>query len=128
MRLLLDTHIVLWAAVSPDRLSKKARSLLSEEANELVYSVASLWEIVIKSGLDRADFQIDPRALRQGLLDNGYMELPVLGQHALATDALPPIHRDPFDRLLIAQAVVEEITLLTADAQLSRYGGPVRKI
>jgi len=128
VRLLLDTHIVLWAAVSPDRLSKKARSLLSEEANELVYSVASLWEIVIKSGLDRADFQIDPRALRQGLLDNGYMELPVLGQHALATDALPPIHRDPFDRLLIAQAVVEEITLLTADAQLSRYGGPVRKI
>ncbi len=128
MRLLLDTHVVLWAALSPDRLSKKARSLLSEEANELVYSVASLWEIVIKSGLDRADFQIDPRALRQGLLDNGYSELPVLGQHALATDALPPIHRDPFDRLLIAQAVVEEIPLLTADAQLSRYGGPVRKI
>lgn len=128
MRLLLDTHIVLWAALTPDRLSKKARSLLSEETNELVYSVASLWEIVIKSSLDRADFRIDPRALRQGLLDNDYKELPVTGQHALATHALALIHLDPFDRLLIAQAAVEGITLLTADALLLRYGGPVRKI
>jgi len=128
VRLLLDTHIVLWLALSPDRLSKKARSLLSNESNELVYSVASLWEIVIKSGLDRVDFRIDPRALRQGLLDNDYTELPVTGEHALATDALPRIHRDPFDRLLLAQAVIEGLTLLTADAQLSRYGGPVRKI
>jgi PIN domain nuclease of toxin-antitoxin system len=75
--------------MSPDRLSKKAKALLLEEANELVYSVASLWEVAIKRGLDRADFQVDPRALRQGLLNNGYDELPVLGQHALATDALP---------------------------------------
>ena len=128
MRLLLDTHIVLWLALSPDRLSKKAKSLLSDESNELVYSVASLWEIVIKSGLDRLDFRIDPRALRQGLLDNDYTELKVTGEHALATDALPLVHRDPFDRLLLAQAIVEGITLLTADALLSRYGGPVRKI
>jgi PIN domain nuclease of toxin-antitoxin system len=128
VRLLLDTHIVLWLALSPDRLSKKAKSLLSDESNELVYSVASLWEIVIKSGLDRLDFRIDPRALRQGLLDNDYTELKVTGEHALATDALPLVHRDPFDRLLLAQAIVEGITLLTADALLSRYGGPVRKI
>ena len=123
MRLLLDTHIVLWAAISPDRLSKRAQSLLREESNELVYSVASLWEIVIKSGLNRADFKVDPRALRRGLLENDYIELPVTGQ-----DALPWIHRDPFDRLLIAQAIVEGITLVTADALLSRYGGLVRKI
>jgi PIN domain nuclease of toxin-antitoxin system len=128
VRLLLDTHIVLWAAISPDRLSKRAQSLLREESNELVYSVASLWEIVIKSGLNRADFKVDPRALRRGLLENDYIELPVTGQHALATDALPWIHRDPFDRLLIAQAIVEGITLVTADALLSRYGGLVRKI
>jgi PIN domain nuclease of toxin-antitoxin system len=128
VRLLLDTQIILWAAVSPDRLSKKAQAVLLEEANQLVYSVASLWEVAIKRSLNRADFQVDPRALRHGLLNNGYDELPVLGQHALATDALPLIHRDPFDRLLIAQAVVEGLTLLTADALLATYPGPVEKI
>ncbi|MBI5013850.1 MAG: type II toxin-antitoxin system VapC family toxin [Methylocystis sp.] len=128
MRLLLDTHIILWAAIAPARLSQKAKALLGNNDNELVFSVASLWEIMIKRSLNRDDFRVDPRALRRGLQDNGYHELPVLGRHALATDALPLIHKDPFDRLLIAQAVVEGLTLLTADALLATYPGPVEKI
>ncbi|RNJ50673.1 type II toxin-antitoxin system VapC family toxin [Methylocystis hirsuta] len=128
MRLLLDTHIILGAAIAPARLSQKAKALLGNNDNELVFSVASLWEIMIKRSLNRDDFHVDPRALRRGLQDNGYHELPVLGRHALATDALPLIHKDPFDRLLIAQAVVEGLTLLTADALLATYPGPVEKI
>jgi PIN domain nuclease of toxin-antitoxin system len=128
VRLLLDTHIVLWAAIAPSRLSKKAKAILDHDDNELVYSVASLWEIMIKRALKRPDFQVDPHGLRGGLLDNGYHELPVLAPHALATGALPLIHKDPFDRLLIAQAVVEGLTLLTADALLTRYNGPVQRI
>jgi len=128
VKLLLDTHLVLWAAIAPSRLSARAKAILDHDDNELVYSVASLWEIVIKRALKRTDFQVDPHGLRGGLLDNGYQELPVLAEHALATGALPPIHKDPFDRLLIAQAVVEGLTLLTADALLTRYDGPVQKI
>ena len=95
---------------------------------ELVYSAASIWEVAIKSGLGRADFTVDPRLLRRGLLENGYTEMPVTGSHAAAVDRLPPIHRDPFDRILVAQALVEGQTLLTADEVVARYRGPVRLI
>lgn len=128
MKWLLDTHLLLWAAGSPDRLSKRARALLEAPEHELLFSAASLWEITIKRGLGRADFQVDPRILRRGLLDNGYGELPVTSEHAVAVDALPPLHKDPFDRLLIAQALVESITLLTADEAVAQYPGPIRKI
>lgn len=128
MKWLLDTHLLLWAAGSPDRLSKRARALLEAPEYELLFSAASLWEITIKRGLGRADFQVDPRLLRRGLLDNGYSELPVTSEHAVAVDALPPLHKDPFDRLLIAQALVESITLLTADEAVAQYPGPIRKI
>ncbi len=128
MRLLLDTHLLLWSAGQPDRLSAEARSLLQDPANDLVFSVASLWEITIKRGLGRADFRVEPRVLRRGLRDHGYIELAIAADHALAVDLLPPLHKDPFDRLLLAQAVMEGITLLTADPLVARYPAPIRKV
>lgn len=128
MKLLLDTHLLLWAAGEPDRLSTDARALIGAQENELFFSAASLWEIVIKRGLGRDDFQVDARLLRRGLLDNGYSELPIGSEYAVAIDSLPPIHKDPFDRLLVAQAMVEGITLLTVDSLLVQYPGPVRMV
>lgn len=128
MKLLLDTQLLLWAAGQPERLSAAARKELSDPANELVFSAASIWEITIKSSLGRDDFQVEPRVLRRNLIENGYVELPISSEHAVSVDNLPPVHRDPFDRMLLAQALTEGITLLTTDAQLARYRGPVRKI
>jgi len=128
MKLLIDTHLLLWAAGQPRRLPSAARKLINDPRNELLFSVASLWEIAIKKGLGREDFRVDPRLLRRGLLDNGYGELPIAGEHAVAVDSLPPLHKDPFDRILIAQAMVESITLLTSDPLLVQYPGPVRKV
>jgi len=128
MKLLLDTHLLLWAAGDPDKLSREARALIEQTENELFFSAASLWEVAIKSGLGRTDFCVDARLLRRGLLDNGYSELPIVSEHAVATDGLPAIHRDPFDRLLVAQAMVEGITFLTADAIVAEYPGPIRRI
>lgn len=128
MKLLLDTHLLMWAAESAKRVPRRARTLMSAAGNELLFSVASLWEIAIKRSLNRPDFQVDPRMLRRGLIDNGYFELPIFSEHAVAVDGLPPIHKDPFDRLLIAQATVEGITLLTDDAIVAKYPGPVQLI
>ena len=128
MKLLLDTHLLLWAAGEPKRLSKQARSLIDNTENELLFSAGSLWEVAIKRGLGREDFKVDPRLLRRGLLDNGYNELPITSEHVVATESLPPIHRDPFDRVLVAQATVEGITLLTVDSLVSRYPGPIRAV
>jgi PIN domain nuclease of toxin-antitoxin system len=128
MKLLLDTHLLLWAAGSPDRLPAAARSLLEDPQNEPIFSSASLWEVAIKHGLGRADFRVDARLLRRGLLDNGYGELPITSEHAVALDSLPSIHKDPFDRILIAQSMVEGITLLTADPLVAQYPAPVRKV
>jgi PIN domain nuclease of toxin-antitoxin system len=128
VKLLLDTHLLLWAAGQPNRLSSPARKLIDTSANELLFSAASIWEVAIKQSLGRKDFQANPRLLRRGLLDNGYSELPVLSDHVVAIDSLPPIHKDPFDRLLVAQATVEGITLLTADTVVSQYPGPVRRV
>jgi PIN domain nuclease of toxin-antitoxin system len=127
VNLLLDTHVLLWAAGQPDKLSRKTRALLADPDNDLVFSAASLWEIIIKQGLGRDDFRVDARQLRRGLLDNDYSELAMTSAHALAVDDLPPLHRDPFDRMLLAQSRVEGITFLTADAQVLRYPGPVQK-
>jgi PIN domain nuclease of toxin-antitoxin system len=128
MRLLLDIHILLWAAFSPMRLPAQAQSLIEDEANTLVFSAASVWEVAIKRSLGRADFCVDPRLLRRGLTDNGYEELPILGQHAAAADGLPLLHRDPFDRMLVAQSLVEGMTLLTMDPLVARYPAPVRHV
>lgn len=128
MKLLLDTHLLLWAAGVPEQLPAAARPWLEDPQNELCFSAASLWEITIKRGLGRADFQVDARVLRRGLLDNGYQELPISSEHAVFIDSLPPIHKDPFDRILVAQASVEGITLLTADAVVAQYPGPIRQV
>jgi PIN domain nuclease of toxin-antitoxin system len=128
VKLLLDTHVLLWAAGPSNQLSAAARALLDDPQNELLFSPASLWEIAIKHGLGRSDFRIDPRILRRGLLDNGYDELPITSEHAVAIDGLPPIHKDPFDRILVAQAIVEGITLITADPLLARYPGPIKRV
>lgn len=128
MKFLLDTHLLLWAAGEPSRLSAPARRLLNEASNDLLFSAASLWEIAIKRGLGRRDFSVDTRLLRRGLLDNGYEELPIVSEHVVEIESLPTIHKDPFDRLLVAQATVEGITLLTTDSILARYPGPIRKL
>ena len=128
MKLLLDTHLLLWAASAPERLPAKARSLINDAEQELLFSTASVWEVAIKGGLGRKDFQVDARLLRRGLLDNNYGELPITSDHVLAIEALPPIHKDPFDRLLVAQAMVEAVTLITVDALVAKYPGPIRAL
>lgn len=128
MKLLLDTQLLLWAAGQPERLSPAARKQLTDPKHELLFSAASLWEIAIKAGLGRKDFQVEPRVLRRALLDNGYIELPITSQHAVSIDGLPSHHKDPFDRILLAQALIEGVTLLTTDAVLARYRGPVKKV
>jgi len=128
MKLLLDTHLLLWAAGEPARLSAGARSLIENPENELLFSAASLWEVAIKCGLGRNDFQVDTRLLRRGLLDNGYRELPILSDHVVAIESLTALHKDPFDRVLVAQATAEGITLLTIDSLVAQYPGPIRKV
>jgi PIN domain nuclease of toxin-antitoxin system len=125
---LLDTHLLLWAAEQSDHLPATVRILLDDPLNQPLFSAASLWEIAIKSSLGRDDFQVDARVLRRALLDNGYRELPVTSQHAVAVEGLPPIHKDPFDRLLVAQAIVEGITLVTTDSLVAKYPAPIQKV
>jgi PIN domain nuclease of toxin-antitoxin system len=128
MKLLLDTHLLLWAAGEPGRVSPKARKLIEDSQNELLFSAANLWEVAIKRGLGRDDFQVDTRLLRRGLLDNGYGVLPIMSHHVVAIESLPPIHKDPFDRILVAQVIVEGITLLTTDSTVAKYPGPIRVV
>ena len=121
MRLLLDTHLLLWAAVQPQRLSAAARGLMDDADNELLFSAASIWEIAIKSQLRRADFGASPAVIARATIDSGFDELPIRSQHAALTAQLPEHHRDPFDRLLVAQAIVEPARLLTVDSALGPY-------
>lgn len=128
MNLLLDTHVLLWAAGNPDRLSETARALIIDENNTLFFSAASVLEIVIKSGLGRNDFSVDTNLFRRSLQDNGYLELPIMSQHVLAVSHLPDLHKDPFDRMLVAQAQSEGFLLLTADERVALYPGPVQRV
>lgn len=128
MSFLLDTHVLLWAAGTPDRLPAKVRRMIEDPTEEMVFSAASIWEVAIKISMGRLDFQTDPRLFRRGLLEHDYHELEITGAHAAAVDLLPPIHKDPFDRLLVAQAQIEGLTLLTADEQIGRYPGPIKVI
>jgi PIN domain nuclease of toxin-antitoxin system len=125
---LLDTHLLLWAAGPIERLSSDARLLIDDPDNELVFSTASIWEVAVKYGRGRDDFQADPRLLRRGLLDNLYRELLITGEHAVAVASLPPLHRDPFDRMLVAQSLVEGIMLLTTDPLVAQYPAPIRRV
>jgi PIN domain nuclease of toxin-antitoxin system len=125
MKVLLDTHILLWAAADSASLSEKAREILLSGSAELHFSAASIWEVAIKMGLGRPDFAVDPRQLRRGLLSNGYLELPITGEHAVEVSELEDLHKDPFDRILIAQAKVEGLQLVTADKLVAKYSGNI---
>jgi PIN domain nuclease of toxin-antitoxin system len=128
VKLLLDTHLLLWAAGQPELLSEDARVLLEEPDNQLLFSAASVWEVTIKRSLGRDDYRVNPRMLRRGLLDNGYGELAITSEHAIAVELLPAIHKDPFDRMLLAQSLVEGITLVSSDPLVARYPVPVRQV
>jgi PIN domain nuclease of toxin-antitoxin system len=128
VRFLLDTNFLVWVAIGDRRLKPVARAIFNDRANDFLFSVSSIWEIAIKSALRRSDFLFDPREIRRQFIANGYEELPILGHHVVVVDSLPRIHKDPFDRILIAQALVEGITLLTADPVIARYPGPIRKV
>lgn len=126
MRLLLDTHILLWAAADRDRVPAPVAEMLVDPQNTLHFSPASLWEVGIKR-LKFPGFHVHPSDLAQNLLANGYVELPITGRHAIATADLPMLHHDPFDRIMIAQALVEQIVLITVDKRVARYPGPIQR-
>ena len=128
MKLLLDTHILLWAAGKPEKLSESARIMLLDERNILFFSSANIWEIVIKNGLGRDDFRVDPHRLRKMLIINGYNELTITAEHVLRVDSLPQLHKDPFDRMLIAQARSEGMRLLTVDVAVIGYGESIHSV
>ncbi|WP_086999069.1 type II toxin-antitoxin system VapC family toxin [Rhizobium sullae] len=121
MRFLLDTHILIWAAGDIGAIPNRIKALIEEEQNELLFSPASIWETAIKHGQGRTDFQADPYILRYRLLENGYCELPINSEHAIAIAGLPTLHKDPFDRILIAQAIIEGIPLVTVDKMVLQY-------
>lgn len=122
MRLLLDTQIALWALTDNPRLSVRARTLIKQSDNEIYFSAASVWEIAIKHRLARRDMPVSGAEASKLFLEAGYQELPVTAIHAAATEQLPPNHEDPFDRILVAQALSEPLRLLTHDRQLPAYG------
>lgn len=128
MKLLLDTHVILWLALGSDRVSPAARVLVGDSDNDVVFSALNIWEIAIKRSLGRPEFGPDPRILRRRLLDQGYEELAITSAHAAMVEHLPLLHRDPFDRLLLAQAISEGMILLTADRQMLQYGQPTRAV
>ena len=128
MRVLVDTHLLLWAVANSRRLPKEARNLIVDAANEVFYSAASVWEVAIESGLRRRDFRANPTVLVRALARSGFSELPVTATHAARVGSLPGIHRDPFDRLLVAQSLSEPMTLITNDAALVGYGPLVQLV
>ncbi|CAB3804989.1 type II toxin-antitoxin system VapC family toxin [Pararobbsia alpina] len=129
MKVLLDTHLIIWAAEDDNALPQEAREIIQELDNTLYFSVASIWEIVIKSTLGRDDFQIDARVLRRNLRDSGYEELSIEAPHAFEIERLPLLHKDPFDRILLGQSIVEGIVLLTHDDHIRQYDfAPIRYV
>ncbi len=118
MRTLLDTHLLLWALGMPSRLSRRARRRIDD--SEVHVSAASIWEISIKTAIGK--LQADPAEVLDALIPAGFALLPVTGEHAARVAGLPPIHRDPFDRMLVAQALTEPLILLTNDNVLQAYG------
>ncbi|MEK6815636.1 MAG: type II toxin-antitoxin system VapC family toxin [Nitrospirota bacterium] len=128
MRILLDTHLLLWAMAASRKLPPTVKAQVLDPANDIYFSAASLWEIAIKRGLRRDDFRIDPDALMAALRESGFLELPIAATHAVGVAQLPPIHKDPFDRLLVAQSMAEPMTLLTNDATLADYWDGVKVV
>jgi len=128
MRFLLDTHVILWGLTEPERLSHRARELLDDNANEFVFSSVNIWEIAVKRALGRPDFLTEAATARRQLLVTGFFELAMISEHAIFAASLPQIHKDPFDRLLVSQATVEGIMLLTSDRIVAKYPGPIRLV
>lgn len=128
MRVLLDTHVLLWALAEPRRLDGETRALIECADAEILFSAASIWEIAIKSGLGRSDFAFDPAEIARAALDTGFTELAIRSNAAALVGRLPLLHRDPFDRVLVAQAIVEPASLYTADRQLLPYSDLVRHV
>jgi len=128
MRFLLDTHILLWGLTTPERLSSRARKLFGDNANEFVFSSVNMWEIAVKRALGRPDFLTEAATARRQLLVSGFFELAMTSEHAIFAASLPQIHKDPFDRLLVSQATVEGIVLLTSDRIVTEYPGPIQKV
>ena len=118
MKLLIDTPVLVWAATGDPKLCSAAVKLIDDDANTLYFSAASIWELTIK-GAERTG--IIPRVLRKALLEAGYLELPITAEHGLAVEALPNHHRDPFDRIMVAQALSEGFVLVTHDSTLQAY-------
>lgn len=126
MKVLPDSHILAWFAEDDANLTEEMREVLENADNNLLFSSASIWELTIKRALNRVGFNIEPSVLHRALLANGFEEIPVTSSHALTVGILPPIHKDPFDRILIAQAMVEGALLLTSDETIAQYDGPIR--
>jgi PIN domain nuclease of toxin-antitoxin system len=125
---LLDTHILLWSVQEPERLSASAQAAILDPSATILFSAVNIWEVAIKHALRKPGFDVDPSTLRTGLLDLGYLELPVTSLHSIEVARLPMVHKDPFDRLLVAQAIVEGFELLTSDSLIARYPGPILKV
>lgn len=128
MKLLIDTHLLLWSSIAVERVPDSALQLIKDPANDLMFSAVSIWEVAIKRARGRSDFDVDPAVLRRALIDVGYAELPVTSDHAIALLGLPPLHRDPFDRLLVAQARAEGVVLVTSDQMVAQYPGAIRLV
>ena len=128
MRLLLDTHVLLWALGDPARLDHTTRDLLEDAAHHVLFSAASIWEVAIKASLGRTDFTARPERVAREARATGFVELPVTAEVAARVADLPRHHRDPFDRLLVAQAMAEPALLYTADPTLARYSELVRLV
>ena len=128
MRVLLDTHVLLWALAQPHRLDAETRATIESGATEVLFSAASIWEIAIKAGLGRADFAVKSAEIARTAVDIGFVELVIRSDAAALVAELPLYLRDPFDRVLIAQAIIEPATLYTADDRLTRYSELVRRI
>ncbi len=128
MTRLLDTHILLWSVQEPERLSVAAQAAILDPSATILFSAVNIWEVAIKNALRKPGFDVDPAILREGLLDLGYNELPVNSLHSIEVARLPMVHGDPFDRLLIAQVIVEGFELVTADRTIARYPGPILKV
>lgn len=125
MKLLLDTHVALWAIADDPRLDATARKLILDPANEVTVSAATVWEIAIKHSLNKGDMPLSGADALGYFRDAGYRLLPITPQHAVAVEDLPPINRDPFDRLIVAQALLEPLRLLTHDGTLARYSDTI---
>lgn len=127
-RFLVDTQLLLWNVYGSRKLPARVSRLFRDGRHQFFYSAASLWEIAIKAAKGREDFLADTAAIRDALEANGFQELPVAGQHAVALAGLPPIHSDPFDRMLVAQAIVEPMALITSDERLAAYPGTIEVV